>query len=87
MANHVSAEKRHRQSLKRRARNAALRSRMRRVVKDARSAVEAKGSDSAALVKSAVARIYKTAAKGVISKATAARRVSRLMKAAHAAHG
>ncbi len=87
MANHVSAEKRHRQSLKRRTRNAALRSRMRRAVKDARGTVEAKGAEAAALVKRAVAQIYKTASKGVISKATAARRVSRLMKAAHVAQG
>lgn len=80
MANHPSAKKRHRQNLERRARNAGIRSRMRTAIKGARTAPEAGlGGDA---LKSAVQTIYKTASKGVISKQTASRRVSRLMKAA-----
>jgi small subunit ribosomal protein S20 len=82
MAQHVSAEKRNRQNQKRDDRNAALRSRMRTAIKSARTAVETKAADSAAQVKSAVASIQRAATKNIITKPTAQRYVSRLMRAA-----
>ncbi len=85
MANHLSAKKRHRQNLKRRARNTALRSRTRRTLKKAREAISGKATTRAEDVKAAVRELYKAASKNVISKKNASRRVSRLMKAAAAA--
>jgi small subunit ribosomal protein S20 len=85
VAQHKSAEKRNRQSQKRRERNTALTSRMRGAIKDARSAVEAKKGDKDAVVKNAVSEINRAASKNVLTKRTASRYVSRLMRAAQAA--
>lgn len=82
MAQHASAEKRNRQNTKRRARNTALRSQMRSAEKSARAALTTKTETRAADVKAAVANINRAATKQVISKATASRHVSRLMRAA-----
>ncbi len=82
MAQHKSAEKRNRQNVKRRERNAALKARMRTAVKAAREAISSKGPNKAEVVKAAVAEIYGMASKKVLDKSTASRYVSRLMKAA-----
>ena len=81
MANHKSAEKRNRQSKMRNARNIHIRSTMRTYVKKVRLAVaEGDHTSAQALLEKAVPCIDKAAAKGVIHKATASRKISRLMK-------
>lgn len=81
MANHKSAEKRNRQNAVRNARNTHIRSSMRTYVKQVRQAV-AEGNNEAAIValSKAVPCIDKAATKGVIHKATASRKISRLNK-------
>ncbi len=85
MANHKSAIKRHRQSVKRNARNRTVRTRIKNIVKDVRSAI--KSNDPAvaneALVK-AMSGIDKAATKGVMHWKKAARKISRLHKAVNA---
>lgn len=81
MANHKSAIKRIRQTLKRTLRNRFVRSTMRtyiRKVRDAAALGDKQGAQ-AALVH-AVRKIDKAASKGVIHKNQASRRVSRLTK-------
>lgn len=84
MAHHESAKKRARQSLKRRARNRHVRSRLAGVVKAARNALASGEPQAAASAVHAAERtLRKAASKGVISKKQASRRVSRLAKRAH----
>lgn len=79
MANHKSAVKRHRQSLKRNERNRAVKTRIKNVVKAVRQAVEAKDADQAqTALKTATAVLDKAASKKVIHWRQAARRISRL---------
>ncbi|GAB6888863.1 30S ribosomal protein S20 [Desulfothermus okinawensis JCM 13304] len=79
MANTKQALKRHRQSLKRRARNRAIKSRMKKAIKRVRLALEAKDKDMAqAALKNATSILDKAASKGVIHWKNAARRISRL---------
>ena len=81
MANHKSAEKRNRQNKIRNARNTHIRSTMRTYVKKVRTAVaEGDLPNAQLLLEKAVPCIDKAAAKGVIHKATASRKISRLMK-------
>lgn len=86
MANHKSAAKRHLQSEKRRAQNRAARSALRTQIKKARADLQA-GSASTAdgSIKAAVQALAKAGGKGLMHKKTAARRISRLMKAANKA--
>ena len=83
MANTRSAEKQNRQSQKHRIRNAHVLSTLRTSVRKFR---EAAGAGDAAKTKAelalAVKQIAKAASKGVIHKAQASRRISRLTKAA-----
>lgn len=82
MANHKSALKRHRQSLKANARNRAMRTRIKNVVKDVRQAIEAGDKNSAVNALREVSSVLdKAAGKKVIHWRTAARKVSRLNKA------
>ncbi len=85
MANHKSALKRHRQSVKRNERNRAARTRMKNVVKEVRNAIAAGDKDAAqlALVK-ATSTLDTVSGKGVIHWKKAARKVSRLAKAVNA---
>ena len=81
MANHKSAEKRNRQNKIRNARNTHIRSTMRTYVKKVRTAVaEGDQANAQSLLEKAVPCIDKAAAKGVIHKATASRKISRLAK-------
>lgn len=81
MANHASAIKRHKQSEKRRQRNASVKSGLRTAVKKVKEAVAAGKADEAkASLKSAVTELDKAASKGVLHRNNAARRVSRLSK-------
>ena len=84
MANHQSAIKRHKQSEKRRLRNASTRSTLRTAVKKATEAVSGKAADSAASLKAAIVLLDKAVSKGVLHRNTASRKISRLTKAASA---
>ena len=81
MANHKSAVKRNKQSIVRRDRNTQARSTMRTLVKNVRLAVAEENKEAAttALTK-AVPFIDKMATRGIIHKATASRKISRLTK-------
>ena len=87
MANHPQALKRHRQSLKRRARNRHYRTLVRGAVKRVRIALE-DGSDKAVvegLFRTAERTLHRVAQKGVISSNTASRKIGRLAAAVHKA--
>ena len=79
MANHPSAQKRHRQILKRELRNKNIRTAMRTKVKKARTAIEA-GDAAAAkdFVTTAILAIARSVTQGVLKKNTAARSISRI---------
>ena len=81
MANHKSAEKRNRQNKIRNARNTHIRSTMRSYIKKIRTAIAEGDMDTAkTLLEKTVPYIDKAASKGVIHKATASRKISRLAK-------
>ena len=83
MANTRSAEKRNRQSQKRRIRNIQVRTGLRSALKKAREAVAQR--EPGALkqaVQAAVRTLDRAASKGVIHKNAASRRISRLARAA-----
>ena len=80
MANKPSAKKRIRQTVKRTARNKAVRTRARTYVRYARQMMaEGKKKEAAEAVHQAASELDRAAAKGVIHKNNAARRKSRLM--------
>ena len=84
MANTRSAEKRNRQAQKRRARNVQVRTGLKSAVKKARETL-GKATDPAAArgaIAAALRTLDRAASKGVIHKNAAARRISRLAKAA-----
>ena len=82
MANIKSAEKRHRQSLKHRARNTHWRSHVKSAVKRVREALEAKDPAKAKdALKAAETTLKKAATKGAIHARNASRHISRLAKA------
>lgn len=85
MANHKSAIKRIKQNVIRNARNTHIRSTMRTFVKQVREAVAVgdPAAAQAALLR-AIPFIDKAATKGVIHKATASRKISRLTKLVNA---
>jgi len=85
VANTRSAEKANRQSQKHRARNAHVLSTLRTSVRKFREATTAAdaGKTKEELA-AAIKQIAKAASKGVIHKAQASRRISRLTKAANA---
>jgi len=81
LANHKSALKRNKQSIARNARNTHIRSTMRTYVKQVREAVAAGDLEAAkTAMERAMPYIDKAASKGVIHKATASRKISRLSK-------
>jgi len=88
VANIKSQIKRNRQTIKRHARNKAVRSELRTRTKRAISDIEHGAEDAEESLRLAIKRIDKTAAKGVIHKNQAANRKSRLMgRAARASQG
>lgn len=81
MANTKSAEKRRRQSLVRRNRNRAYRSRMRTAIKELQVAVgEGKAKQAKNLLPATLRLIDATTQKGVLHRNAAARRKSRLTR-------
>jgi small subunit ribosomal protein S20 len=84
VANHASAEKRNRQRIVRTARNRAVTSAVRTLVKRVRTAITAK--DTAAAKKAlhdATVALDRAASKGVFHVKAASRTVSRLSAAVH----
>jgi small subunit ribosomal protein S20 len=78
MAQHKSAEKRARQSLKRRLENREKKSMMKTIIKKVR--VEKDKEKAAAALKKAVSTLDKLAAKGIIHRNKAANQKSKLTK-------
>ena len=86
MATHKSAIKRHRQSLTRKAKNKAVKTRMKTAVKSLLQAIESKETAQIPVkLKQATSTIAKTESKGILKKNTAARKISRLTKKANIA--
>ncbi|MEW6720299.1 MAG: 30S ribosomal protein S20 [Thermodesulfobacteriota bacterium] len=77
----ASGIKRHKQSLKRRARNRHVRSTVKTIVKEVRAGIEESAEKGAELLVQASSVIAKAGSKGVIHKKTASRKISRLAKA------
>ncbi len=80
MANHPSAQKRHRQSLERHARNKHWLSQVRNAVRAARGALESGAEDGRAQVQRAERLLRKAGSKGVLHGRTVSRTVSRLYR-------
>lgn len=79
MANHPSAEKRHRQTIKRRLRNRLVRGKMRTALKSALHAIEEGRTDEAKdLTMQATRLIERAYSKGVLKRNTASRLISKL---------
>lgn len=82
MSNHVSAEKRARQTVRRTARNTARLNRVRKAIRVFRKALT--GDDKSLLEQAwqaATRELQKAASKGIIHKRNVARKVSRLAQA------
>lgn len=79
MANHKSAEKRIRQTLKRTQRNRFYKTKMKNIIRAVREAVNSGDVNNANnALKIANKNLHKFVSKGILSKNTAARKVSRL---------
>ena len=79
MANHKSAEKRIRQTLKRTQRNRYYKTKIKNITKAVREAVNSGNiEDANNALKIANKNLHKFVSKGILSKNTAARKVSRL---------
>lgn len=86
MARIKSAIKRHKQSLKRRAKNRHVRSSVKSAIKEVRSTLEKTGADEAGKVLSrAVSVLSRAGSKGVLHRKNVARKVARLSRAVHKA--
>ena len=84
---HPSAEKRHRQSLKRNERNRAIKTRVRTAVKGAIEAIS--GSDPQAAItelRTATKLLSQAASKGTIHRNTASRKTARLARKLYLKH-
>lgn len=79
MANHKSAKKRAKQSQVRRMRNRSVKTSLKTLEKNLRTAKEA-GETTDELIKQTQSAIHKAAKKGIIHKKTASRKISRLYK-------
>ncbi len=85
MANHKSALKRQRQSEKKRIRNAAVRSTLRKAVKNTRHAIEEnKAKEAGTSLATATRLLDRAVSKGIIHRNNAARKISRLTRQANA---
>lgn len=84
MANHPSAEKRNRQRIVRTARNRAITSSVRTLVKRVRTAIHSKDKAAAeTALKAAVVALDKAATKGAFHPKAASRTISRLSSQVH----
>ena len=83
MANHKSAIKRHRQSLKRRDANRSARAKVRTALKSTSAAIAAGNkAEAQTLARSAESLMAKAVKKGLFHKRTLARKISRLQSQA-----
>ncbi len=81
LARSKSAIKRHRQSLKRRERNRAVKSRIKTLIKDVISSIDAKDAEKALKIfREAVSFVQKASRKRVIPENTASRKISGISK-------
>jgi small subunit ribosomal protein S20 len=81
LANHASALKRARQNEVRRVRNKSYKTRVKKAVKEVRTAMAANSPDQTQdRFKEAVSVLQKTASKGVIHKNQASRKIARLAR-------
>jgi small subunit ribosomal protein S20 len=84
---HPSAEKRHRQSLKRQVRNRLIKTRTRTAAKNALETIAGKDREAAnQALREAASLLQKAASRGVIKRNTAARKIARLSRRFHTAH-
>jgi small subunit ribosomal protein S20 len=83
LAVHPSAIKRHRQNLKKRARNQETKSRLRTLIKKARQAIASQDREKvSAEIREVDKALGKAVSKGIINRNTAARWLSRLSRSA-----
>ncbi len=81
MAVHPSVIKRYRQSLKHRARNVEVKSKLRTLIKKARQAIDARNNQEASAQLRAVDKaLGKAVRKGIVKRNTASRWLSRLAR-------
>ncbi len=86
MADHKSAAKRHRQSEKKRIRNASFKSTIRTSIKDLRDSIDGNNTGEAeAQLKQTVKLLDCAVTKGVLHRRSASRRISRLTVAVNSA--
>ena len=85
MANHKSAIKRNKQSLKRRERNRTAKAALRTVIKKFNGAVSANLDEAKSVLTEVLPAISKAASRGIIHKNNASRKISRLSKKLHKA--
>ena len=81
MANHKSAKKRNRQTIARTMRARSMRTRVRAVLKQARTAVEEGSDDAEALVKQVTSLLDRAGSKNAIPRKRTARLISRIHRA------
>jgi small subunit ribosomal protein S20 len=82
VATHLSALKRHRQSEKRRVRNQAIKTRLRHLVRDVRTALSERNAQAAVERLGRAARaLDKAVTKGVLHRNSASRKIARLSRA------
>ena len=78
MANHKSAEKRARQSLKRKARNSQNKAAVKTFEKNLVKAIESKSKDLETALQAYMKKAMSAVSKGTVRKQTIARKISRL---------
>lgn len=82
MANHAQTKKRIRQTATKTEQNKAIRTRMRSAVKAAEKAIAAGDKDAIkATFTTAMSQLHRGVTKGIVKKATASRKISRLSAA------
>lgn len=88
MAVHQSAIKKHRQSLKRRARSRDTKSRIRTLIKKAKQAIEMKDQEAVSVqLRETNRALDKAVSKGILTRNTASRWFSRLSQLANRSAG
>lgn len=86
MANHKSAEKRARQTVRRQARNSMASKKVKTAERKLVDAVKAKSQDIQTLLRNFTAEVMKAVSKGVLKKETASRKISRMSRSNHRAN-
>ena len=80
---HPSAQKRHRQNLKRQERNRAIKSRVRNAVKVASDAIASGDAEAATKLRQAARALQKAASSKTLHRNTARRQIARLSSRLH----